>query len=50
MTIYNRFKRWSNRRFWLKLLDALVDAGGVTRSTLLDSTHYEAQRAAFGGY
>src|ERR1700686_1297429 len=26
-TVYNRFNRWSRRGFWLKLLDALVDAG-----------------------
>jgi transposase len=48
-TIYNRFNRWSNRGFWLKLLDALVDAGAVTRSTSIDSTYVKAQRAAFGG-
>lgn len=48
-TIYNRFNRWSNRGFWLKLLDALVDAGAMTRSTAIDSTYVKAQRAAFGG-
>ena len=48
-TIYNRFNRWSNRGFWLKLLDALVDAGAVTRSTAIDSTYVKAQRASFGG-
>jgi len=48
-TIYNRFNRWSARGFWLKLLDALVDAGAVTRSTAIDSTYVKAQRAAFGG-
>jgi transposase len=48
-TIYNRFNRWSNRGFWLKLLNALVDAGAVTRSIAIDSTYVKAQRAAFGG-
>lgn len=48
-TVYNRFNRWSARGFWLKLLDALVDAGAVTRSTSIDSTYVKAQRAAFGG-
>nr|WP_288410779.1 IS5 family transposase [uncultured Sphingomonas sp.] len=48
-TIYNRFNRWSRRGFWLKLLDALVDAGVVTKSTAIDSTYIKAQRAAFGG-
>jgi hypothetical protein len=35
--------------FWLKLLDALVGAGAVTKSTAIDSTYVKAQRAAFGG-
>ncbi|MGJ3627255.1 IS5 family transposase [Sphingomonas sp. MMS24-JH45] len=48
-TIYNRFNRWSRRGFWLKLLDTLVDAGVVAKSTAIDSTYIKAQRAAFGG-
>jgi transposase len=48
-TVYNRFNRWSRRGAWLKLLDALVNAGVVTRSTAIDSTYIKAQRAAFGG-
>ena len=48
-TIYNRFNRWSRRGFWLKLLDVLVDAGVVAKSTAIDSTYIKAQRAAFGG-
>ena len=47
-TVYNRFNRWSHRGFWLKLLDALVDTGAVTKSTSIDSTYIKAQRAAFG--
>jgi transposase len=48
-TLYNRFNRWSRRGFWLKLLDALADAGVVAKSTAIDSTYIKAQRAAFGG-
>ncbi len=48
-TVYNRFNRWLARGFWLKLLDALVDAGAVTRSTAIDSTYVKAQRAACVG-
>ena len=48
-TVYNRFNRWSARGFWLGLLEALVDAGAVTKSTVIDSTYVKAQRAAFGG-
>lgn len=47
-TVYSRFNRWSHRGFWLKLLDALVGIGGVTKSTAIDSTYVKAQRAAFG--
>lgn len=47
--VYNRFNRWSRRGFWLRLLDALVDAGVVARSNAIDSTYIKAQRAAFGG-
>lgn len=48
-TMYNRFDPWSARGFWLKLLDASVDAGAVTGSTAIDSTYIKAQRSAFGG-
>lgn len=48
-TVYNRFNRWSRRRFWLKLLEALARSGAVTRSTAIDSTYVKAQRSAFGG-
>jgi len=48
-TVYNRFNRWSRRGFWLKLLDALVSTGAVTKSTAIDSTYIKAQRSAFGG-
>ena len=47
-TVYNSFNRWSRRGFWLKLLDALVSAGAVTKSTAIDSTYVKAQRSAFG--
>ena len=42
-TIYNRFNRWSRRRFWLGLLEA-AGAGAVTRSTAIDSTYIKAAR------
>jgi transposase len=38
----------SHRGFWLKPLEALVEAGAVTKSTAIDSTYIKAQRAAFG--
>lgn len=48
-TVYNRFNRWSRKGFWVKLLDALTQAGAVTKSTSTDSTYIKAQRSAFGG-
>jgi transposase len=48
-TIYNRFHRWSRRRFWANLLEALAASGAVTTSTSIDSTFVKAQRSAFGG-
>lgn len=48
-TIYNRFNRWSRKRFWIDLLEALAGVGAVTKSTSIDSTYVKAQRAAFGG-
>jgi transposase len=48
-TVYNRFNRWSRRRFWMGLLEALAGAGAMTKSTAIDSTYIKAQRSAFGG-
>ncbi len=48
-TIYNRFNRWSRRRFWTGMLEALADSGAVTKSMALDSSYVKAQRSAFGG-
>lgn len=45
-TIYNPFNRWSHQGFWLKLLNALVDTGAVTKSTAIDSTYVKTHRAA----
>ena len=48
-TIYNRFNRWSRRRFWVNLVEALAASGAVTRSTSIDSTYVKAHRSAHGG-
>jgi transposase len=48
-TVYNRFNRWSHRRFWVNLLEALAGVGAVVKSTAIDSTYVKAQRSAFGG-
>lgn len=48
-TVYNRFNRWSRRRFWTAMLEALARAGWSGEAAALDSTYVKAQRAAHGG-
>lgn len=48
-TVYNRFNRWSRKRFWTGMLEALAKAGAATNSVAFDSTYIKAQRSAFGG-
>jgi len=48
-TIYNRFNRWSRKRFWVDLVETLALSGAVTRSTAIDSTYIKAHRSAHGG-
>jgi transposase len=48
-TVYNRFNRWSRKRFWTNMLEALAKAGAATDSVAIDSTYVKAQRSAFGG-
>jgi transposase len=48
-TIYNRFNRWSRRRLWLRILEALVAEGVLVHSTAIDSTYIKAHRSAHGG-
>lgn len=48
-TIYNRFNRWSRRRFWANLVEALAAGGAVMKSTAIDSTHVKAHRSVHGG-
>jgi len=48
-TIYNRFNRWSHKRFWTDLVEALANVGAVTKSTSIDSTYIKAHRSAHGG-
>jgi transposase len=48
-TIYNRFNRWSRRRLWMHILEALVQEGVLKHSTAIDSTYVKAHRSAHGG-
>jgi transposase len=47
-TVYNRFNRWSRKRLWTNMLEALAKAGAATDSVAIDSTYIKAQRSAFG--
>lgn len=48
-TIYNRFNRWSRRRLWVEILEALVASGVLMHATAIDSTYVKAHRSAHGG-
>ena len=47
-TVYNRFNRWSRKRLWTGMLEALAKAGAATNSVAIDSTYIKVQRSAFG--
>ena len=48
-TIYNRYNRWSRRRIWVDILEAVVDVGALSQSAAIDSTYVKAHRSAHGG-
>jgi transposase len=48
-TIYNRYNRWSRRRLWVGLLEALVARGVLGETMAIDSTYVKAHRSAHGG-
>ena len=45
-TIYNRFNRWSYRKIWQQMLDALTEAGHLGGTVAVDSTCVKAHRSA----
>lgn len=47
-TVYNRFNRWSRRKLWSRILDALVAKGMLALSASMDSTFVKAHRSARG--
>ena len=48
-TIYNRYNRWSAKRFWIGMLNALADAARVPVATSIDASYVKVQRSAYGG-
>ena len=47
-TVYNRWNRWSSRRIWGRILDALIAAGRIDEIGQLDSSYVKAHRSAGG--
>ena len=48
-TIYNRWNRWSRRRFWQGLFEALRETSPDADFHAIDSTTAKAHRSAAGG-
>jgi transposase len=48
-TLYNRFVRWAAKGVWIKLFQALAQAGGPPAHVLMDSSAVKAHRSAAGG-
>jgi transposase len=48
-TIYNRWNRWSRRRFWQQLFEALRSLSPDEDFHAIDSTTAKAHRSAAGG-
>src|SRR3954463_15299744 len=48
-TVYNRFNRWSRRRIWQKMFNALVAVGAIDKTVSTLSSYVKAHRSAGGG-
>jgi transposase len=48
-TLYNRFIRWATKGVWVRLFQALAQAGGPPSQVLMDSSAVKAHRSAAGG-
>ena len=48
-TLYNRFVRWADKGVWVRLFEALAQAGGPALQVIIDSSAVKAHRSAAGG-
>ncbi len=48
-TVYNRFNRWSGRKHWHRILQALATGQWITTSVAMDGSYVKAHRCAHGG-
>ena len=45
-TLYNRWKRWSDKGIFARMLLELADQGNETDTLMIDATHLKAHRTA----
>ncbi len=45
-TLYNRWKRWSDKGIFARMLLELADQGGAKETLMIDATHLKAHRTA----
>ena len=45
-TLYNRWKRWSEKGIFTRMLSALAEQGHDTDTLMIDATHLKAHRTA----
>ena len=48
-TLYNRYVRWAQKGVWMRLFEALAQAGGPPTNVLINSSAVKAHRSAAGG-
>jgi transposase len=48
-TIYSRFARWSERRIWQRIFEAVATPSEPPEQAALDSSHVKVHRSANGG-
>ena len=47
-TLYNRWRRWAEKGHWVRIFEALADAGGPPAQVLIDNSAVSAHRSASG--
>lgn len=48
-TLHDRWRRWAEKGHWLRVFEALADAGGPPAQVPIDSSAVSAHRSASGG-
>ena len=48
-TLYNRFVRWSEKGYWVRIFEALADEGGPPSQAMIDSSAVRTHRSAAAG-